>query len=139
MDLLGRREHSTRELRVKLCQRGFEPALVETTLDRLEAEGLLSDARFAEAFLHSRAKRGQGPVRIHAELAQRGVGPDVIDNLTSEGYDWCLLAAKARVKKFGSGAPRNYTDRSRQARFLTYRGFSADQVKAALELDPDSD
>jgi SOS response regulatory protein OraA/RecX len=35
--------------------------------------------------------------------------------------------------------PRDYAERAKQARFLQYRGFAAEQIRAALELDGDSD
>jgi len=44
-----------------------------------------------------------------------------------------------RRKRFGAEPPRDFHERAKQARFLQYRGFTSDQVRAALELDPDSD
>jgi regulatory protein len=44
-----------------------------------------------------------------------------------------------RAKRFGPGIPRDYAERARQARFLQYRGFDSAEIRAALELDGDSD
>ena len=44
-----------------------------------------------------------------------------------------------RRKRFGAEVPRDYRERARQARFLEYRGFASSQIRAALELDGDSD
>jgi len=52
ISLLGRREHSRAELLRKLTQRGGQKGVLEAVLDELEAEGLLSEARFVEAFVH---------------------------------------------------------------------------------------
>ena len=60
MDLLARREHGRVELARKLRRRGASAELIEAALDRLCEEGLLSDARFLEAFVHSRARAGGG-------------------------------------------------------------------------------
>ena len=38
------------------------------------------NARFAEAFVHSRIQRGSGPQKIRAELRERGISDDLIDN-----------------------------------------------------------
>lgn len=138
MDLLARREHARLELERKLTARSFEPGLVQTVLDELEGEGLLSTERFAEAFVASRVARGHGPLRIRRELAERGVeAPD--SWVDGEAHDWNRLAAEARQKRFGRALPADFRDKAKQARFLEYRGFSSAQVRRALEFDDISD
>lgn len=133
MDLLARREHSRAELADKLAQRGFDAALVGDTLDTLAGERLLSDERFTEQFIESRIRRGQGPVRIVAELTRRGIaGADAREQLDALGVDWVALARETRDARFGAAPPGNYREWARQARFLQYRGFSSEQVRNAL-------
>ncbi|MGE0371631.1 MAG: regulatory protein RecX [Gammaproteobacteria bacterium] len=139
MDLLARREHSVGELRVKLRAKGFddEPA-VEQELARLCTEGLLSDARFAEAFVHAHRLRGQGPLRVAAGLRERSVPAELIEACVDQGDEaWCGLAQAARSKRFGGGIPQEFDERARQARFLRYRGFTEVQVRSALRGDDD--
>lgn len=132
MDLLARREHSLVELRKKLLARGFDASVVNRSLRKLEVDGLVSDARFAESFARSRVARGQGPVRIRLALRERGVAEDDIeDQLTACDADWKALARTVRRKRFGE-APDDFRARLRQARFLQYRGFTSDQIDAAL-------
>jgi len=52
---------------------------VQATVNALVAEGLLSNARYAESFIHSRFQRGQGPQKIRAELRERGVDDALIE------------------------------------------------------------
>jgi regulatory protein len=133
LDLLARRDHSLAELREKLAAREFSPADIEETLARLTGDGLASDARFVEAFVAARVRKGQGPVRIRAELERRGVAADIIArHLEAEACDWGALAGEVRVRRFGAAHPRDFRERARQARFLEYRGFTADQIRAAL-------
>lgn len=135
ISLLGRREHSRAELTKKLAMRGAEPGTVETVLDELEADGLLSESRFVEAFVHSRTQRGQGPVKIRAELARRGVDDDLIEHfLTCTSDYWLALARSARARRFGKGPPGDERAWMRQARFLTSRGFPADLVYSTLTV-----
>ena len=102
-------------------------------LDRLERENLQSDTRFAEAFVNSRAGRGDGPVKILHQLSQRGVDSARIDQaLESAEVDWICLATRAREKRFGTTPPDDYQNRARQTRFLTQRGFTSAQVRQAL-------
>lgn len=134
MDLLARREHTRSELTAKLSARGADRLDIGPVLDTLEADGLLSDARFAEAFVRQRIQRGHGPVRIRHELGQRGVDERAAEAAMAEADpDWDERAVRARHGRFGRQKPADFKDRARQARFLTYRGFTADQVRRALE------
>lgn len=133
MNLLARREHARRELAAKLSARGFPGDLIDPVLDELTREELLSDERFAEAFVSARAGRGQGPVRIRIELEQKGVDAGIVERaLADAGIDWGDLAERVRRKRFGPGRPGNFKERARQARFLQYRGFAAEHLGAAL-------
>ncbi len=131
MDLLAIREHSRGELRRKLQQREVAAEDIDVTLDALEGEGLLSDARFAASFVTYRAGRGQGPVRIRHELELRGVCSSLAEDALT-GHPWQETARAARIKKFGTESPEGFKERARQARFLQYRGFTSEQVRHAL-------
>ena len=140
MDLLARREHSRLELERKLGVRGFEPAVVAQVLDGLTRDRLLEEDRFVESFIRARARKGQGPMRIRGDLAQRGVDDGSVSaGLANAPCDWGALAAEVRTKRFGAAAPADFRERARQAKFLQYRGFDADQIRAALDLAADSD
>jgi len=138
--LLARREHSRFELERKLAARSFPLELVSLALDELENSGAIAPARFAESFIRSRAAKGQGPVRIRRELKERGIEETLCaDSLRAAEFDWAHIAAKVRTKRFGSLAPKDFTERARQARFLQYRGFDTGQIDAALDLGDESD
>ena len=140
LGFLARREHSRRELTRKLATRGFPDDVVSRALDELERTGALAEARFTESFVRSRISKGQGPQRIRAELAQRGITDDEADDvLRAADVDWLTTIRAVRAKRFGAALPRDYGERARQARFLQYRGFDSAQIRAALEFDADSD
>jgi regulatory protein len=136
--LLARREHSSRELSGKLHSRGFDPAVVESVLARLEAERLQSDERFAEAYLRQRSGKGYGPERIRAELRERGIEDSLISasfrRAEEEGeIDWFELASSAYSKKYGNRPIEDMKDRAKRQRFMQYRGFSHEQIAEAIE------
>ena len=136
MNLLARREHSTQELRDKLLARGFEDDVITPALQTLSREGLLSDERFTESFIHSRVDRGSGPLKIRAELRQRGVADELITAwLDERDQVWLERAEAVRCKKFGSTLPVEYKEKARQARFLQYRGFTPEQTRRLLRDD----
>ena len=135
LDLLARREHSREELRTKLRRRGADPSAIDPLLERLDAEGLQSDARCAEALARSSVRRGKGPLRIRAELRAHGVDDAVADSaLAALDEPWAELAQSARRKRFGEALPDTREDRARQARFLEQRGFTTEHIRAALAL-----
>jgi regulatory protein len=134
MDYLARREHSEQELTRKLTGRGFDTALIETAVAELVADGLLSDVRFAEAFVNSRFQRGSGPQKIRVELRERGVAAELI-SLSIEVFDeqWRERVREVREKKFGTDMPGDFRERSRQMRFLQQRGFTSEQISGAFK------
>lgn len=138
--LLSRREHSTEELRRKLAAKGHPESSIETALEKLGKKKLLSDERFAANYVHHHARRGQGPVRIRAELRQQGIDDSQIQQeVGAAECDWNALAAEVRRRKFGAELPQTASERAKQARFLQYRGFNSDQIRAALKFDPHTD
>lgn len=131
--LLARREHGTQELKRKLAAKGHDPDAIERVVEKLGAKRLVSDDRFVAGFVHHHAKRGQGPMRIRAELRQQGIPDDSIDRaLQHADLEWDQLAAQARRRKFAASLPKSLAERAKQSRFLQYRGFTADQIRAAL-------
>lgn len=137
LELLVRREHSRKELKGKLLQRGFSEQIIEHSLGRLGQEGSLSDARFAEAFVHYRYGKGQGPERIRSELFERGIEGQLANRpLGSSEYDWFDASRRAYIKKYGAPGVADVLDMSerlKRQRFLRYRGFTHEQIRYAQE------
>jgi regulatory protein len=105
------------------------------TVDALVAQGLLSNARYAESFIHSRFQRGQGPQKIWAELRERGVDDALIEaGLDVYASHWQELLEQVRLKRFGPARPDDFRERSRQMRFLMQRGFTAEQIDALFRV-----
>ncbi len=133
MALLAKRDYATAELRHKLLGQGHSPDSVEAALRALTEEGLLSDGRFAESFVRTRGARGYGPVRIRHELQQRAIDDAVaVECLNRYRSEWSSRVAAVRRKRFGAPLPGDAKERARQSRFLQYRGFTPDQIRALL-------
>ena len=133
VDLLARREHSVRELERKLVRKGIPKEIADQVISGLSGKGMVSDDRFAQSFVRQRATRGHGPVRIKAELAERGLDAQTIERqLAAADIDWEAMARTVRQRKYGSSLPGTFPERAKQGRFLQYRGFTADQIRCAL-------
>lgn len=131
--LLARREHSAAEIRRKLSRRSRDAAEIDTVISELVRDGLLSDARFTEAYVRSSIGRGHGPVKIRASLRQRGVFEALIDEvLTHTDEFWLARAQAATSTRFGEEAPNSRQEWGRRARFLSARGFPSDIIYRSL-------
>ncbi|MHC8399518.1 recombination regulator RecX [Pseudomonas sp. MDT1-17] len=129
MDLLARREHGRVELTRKLRQRGALPEMINTALDRLTEEGLLSESRYLESFVSYRARSGYGPLRIREELSQRGLQrTDIELALRESGISWQEQLEDTWRRKFSGHLPIDARERAKQGRFLSYRGYSMEMI-----------
>jgi regulatory protein len=138
--LLSRREYTRKEIRLKLGQRGYPAELIDKVLEQLISNGYQSDARFAEHYTRFRASKGYGPKRIRLELQEKGVDAGLIDDgLLQSGVDWLARVAEVHSKKFKGQAADSWEEKSRQTRFLDYRGFTQEQIESCLHHDPEYD
>ncbi|MDG2046595.1 MAG: regulatory protein RecX [Halioglobus sp.] len=133
MNLLARREHSVRELRNKLKRRFPDDAVIDEQIARLTCENLQSNLRFAESYARQRIGRGYGPVRVREELRERGASNlDVAAAMVELQVDWLAVASEVVRKKFGVLPPSDIKEKARRARFMQYRGFTADHYQELL-------
>jgi len=133
---LARRDHSRAELARKLSPYGSAEE-IEAVLLRMSELDLLSDTRFAEAWIRSKAARF-GSQRLRHELARRGVAKDLIDEaIESECVESELDRARAVWQSRFGLAPDDRREWARQARFLQTRGFSTDVICKLLKEAPD--
>jgi regulatory protein len=140
VELLARRDYSSGELTAKLRERGFAASAVHAVVSDLIEQRFIDDARSAAHRVSYQIGRGHGPLRIRRELAELEFDELLIETALAE-HSWAQLARDVRVRKFGPERPYDWRERARQARFLQYRGFSADHIRSALgasDLDLDS-
>lgn len=112
-----------------MLTRDLESEDVELAIKQLKSEGLQSDSRYTEAFIHDRVNRGYGPRHILQELKQKGIADELSEEYIDErDPDWIDRLKDVRLRKFGEDVPEDYKEQARQSRFLQYRGFSSDQI-----------
>jgi regulatory protein len=132
--LLARREHSRLELTRKLRQRGWPESMTEATVDALARDNLQSDERFAESYVRQRVAKAYGPVRIRAELSERGIDDaQATRALAAESPDWLELASRWYERRYGAAPPADLKEKSRRQQALARRGFSFDQIRELLD------
>src|SRR3984885_15786214 len=80
LNALARRDYSSEDLRLKLLEKGYDVSVVLPLLDALRGEKLLDDRRYLENFVAYHAARGQGPLRVRADLCKLGMSPAESDS-----------------------------------------------------------
>lgn len=136
MDLLARREHSRQELERKLARRGDNAEPIAAVIEALRSEGLQSDRRFADSFIHSRAQRLYGPFRIRQELRQRGLDPALVETALREAeVDWNAQLSQLWRRRTGGKPCADRRERMRHLRFCQQRGFDVSRL-GSDEADP---
>jgi regulatory protein len=127
MRFLARREHSRAELRRKLAPNVPEGEDLEALLEDLARRGWLSDARFAEISIRSKARR-YGPLKLANTLRSKGVDEEAI----AAGFRAAGADGRSSLEGvWGShfrAAPANDREWARQVRFLQGRGFPLDDI-----------
>ena len=133
LDIVSRREHSRYELMQKLNKRFPETIpIIEDVLDKLVANKILDDERFAEMYLNSRARKGFGPKKIEMELHSKKVDSFFISNAIEAYEDWLENAKNELQKKFKGVVPNDYKSTMKQKQFLFNRGFTTQIIERIL-------
>ena len=95
---------------------------------------MLSDERFTEVYVEQRTRKGYGPLRIRAELAERGIGSETSARWLDQGpYDWHEILMEAAARKYGDSPAEDMRALSRRGRFLEQRGFPISLVRRYLD------
>jgi len=133
--LLGRRQHSTSELRRKLWNKDYEQKLIDEVIEDLQKKGYLDDKDFIRAFVAEKSKTKNWSIkRIKGELFKRGVASKLIDEIMSErskeeDYESAIKLAK---KKYEVLLKRNLELKELRNKLSTYlfsKGFDYDLIK----------
>ena len=128
LEYLNRAEHSAFLLKNKLLTKGFLSEHIDKALKYLTEQNLLSDKRYADAFLRNRSIRHyEGKTRLLQELAARGISKNISEAAVNEFFednDEILILKKAvtKLKKTGTN------DEKLKQRLLK-NGFSWKQIE----------
>lgn len=132
--LLARREHGYRELARKLARKGWPESEALAVIDGLAEQGLQSDERYAESFVRNRAGKAYGPVRIRAELSERGIERGLVERaLRDAEIDWLARAADWYERRYGAERPRDIKEKARRQQALARRGFERSIVRELVD------
>ncbi len=137
LQFLAQREHARDELARKLARHSEDDAAIETLLDELEHQDLLSAERFAESLARRRGQR-YGVARIRNELRGHDLDEETVAAQLRALSETEFARARAIwLRRFGA-VPADLAERGRQTRFLAARGFSGEVIRKVLSGDDET-
>jgi regulatory protein len=141
LNMLAFRARSSAELARLLVRKGEPKELVERAIARLQEQGLLDDAAFAQAFTRAKVLGAQqSKRRVQQDLARKGVARAVTDVAIAtvfeeEGVEQREVVARAARKKLRSLAKLDPVARRRRLyAFLARRGYDGEDIRWAMEV-----
>ncbi len=131
LKLIAMRDYSVQSMRSKLASSGFEPEVVEHTIEYALRTKFLDDKRYAQSFISGKKEMGWGRGRIEEALAEKGV-----DCSELAGYPDVLFAEEDEVARALKCVRSHRTSaknaRDAHYRYLISKGYSAGVASRAL-------
>ncbi len=121
MRWLAKREYCCADMRLRLQGKGFDADVVEAAMQWLLAQNVLSEQRYADAFMRQQLRRGYTPEMIRRRLQQSGV-----DAPTTEDAAFDAVQACRRLLQRRDPQGRRFGDRKVRLRLIRYlqgRGY----------------
>ena len=138
--MLAFRARSSAELARALVRKGEATELVDHAVARLQEQGLLDDAAFAQSFTRAKVLGAQqSKRRVQQQLAQKGVAREVTDAaiasvFADEGVDQPEVVERAARRKLRSLSTLDPAVRRRRLyAFLARRGYDGEDIRRAME------
>ncbi len=127
---LAVRPRSTMEVRTYLHRMGFTSDIIEQVIQRLQELNYLNDEAFARFWVEDRERfRPRGPMALRHELRQKGIPPEIIDNVLAH-VDVEAGARRALEPKLRQWARLDErTFRKKAQDFLARRGFPYEVIR----------
>lgn len=136
--LLGYRQRSISELKMRLEKKGFSSALIKKTIAYLREIDLLNDETFTRMWIRERMRtRPEGITLLRHQLKDKGISEVIIEKAIAEctrDYDERKVAkdlVASRRKRYKNVEPLKV--KKRLYDYLRRRGFSYDTIIDAID------
>jgi regulatory protein len=130
---LSFRGRSRQEMVRYFRRKQYDDELIEFLIQRLEAQDLVNDERFAREWVEARQLASpRSLIHLQAELREKGIASDTIEAAvtspaaTDEGAAIMALITGKRLRQ-------RYPEDQKLIRYLAGKGFRFDAIKAVLE------
>lgn len=137
---LGRRLHSSYELKIKLRQKGYRQDFIEQVIDELAKSNYLNDYEFASQYADENIRNKMwGKKKLEAELFKKGVDRNIISRVVSEKYssgdeyEQALELAGKKIKTLLSRGTENEKLKVKLISFLMTKGYEYEICRRAAD------
>lgn len=135
---LGRRDHSSFEIKQKLKKKGFNEDIIESVLAELSDKDFLNDLNFSIKFISEKSEVNRwGRKKIEAELYKKGIQLKTTQQILNSFYDnlsqdqICLDLVIKRKRHF-LREEDPYKRKMKIFNYLAGRGFTSSDIKKAM-------
>lgn len=135
VSIIGRRQHSSSEVKRKLKEQGFELPVIEWACEKLVQQNYINDEEFAKMWTDSRIifqRKGRNLVR--QELQQKGINKELVKNAMEaiKPEDELAGAMKLAQTKWKQTKGETFERKRKTAAFLMRRGYTGSMVTQIL-------
>lgn len=137
--LLGRRQHSSSELKRKLWRKDYEQKLIDAVIEELMNNGYLNDEDFIREFVAEKSEiKKWSSNRIKSELIKQGIKSNLIEAGLKElpdnsEYEKALSLGKKKYEILTKRTADKKELKEKLFTFLYSKGFEYDVVKEVSE------
>jgi len=138
LNLLARRLHSCKELKLKLMRNKYEATLVDDVLRYLLEKKFLDDSQFGRQYVDEKVRiKAWGRNKLKSELFKKGLAPNLIEEILSnnEKEIYSENAEMLARKKLKILMKREFDTRklsSKLSSFLYSRGYDYDTISQVV-------
>ncbi len=127
--LLARKSYFSKEVRLKLTQKGFSMVAIDKVIDKCLERGYLNDAEQRERMVRSEMRKGKGPLLIAAKLKHKE-GALPFTGIKKEDQQSSIKALIPKLSKKYDLSTREGKGKLFQA--LQRRGFETESILSCL-------
>jgi regulatory protein len=132
---LSLKPRTTYEIAQRLGEKGWGEETIQDVLTRLQSEGYVNDAAYAQEWASQRVKlRGKGKLWVKHELRQKGISKAYIEEALGEvsEEDEFESALQLGMKKWRSTTGELLDRKRKTGAFLQRRGYSGSVVSRVM-------
>ena len=137
--LLGRRQHSSSELRRKLWNKDYESKLIDEVIEDLQRNGYLDDGEFIREFVAEKSEiKNWSSKKVKGELIKRGIPSKSIDEILNNqpkqsDYESAVILAKKKYKLLLKRNLESKEIKNKLSSYLFSKGFEYDLIKEVCD------
>jgi regulatory protein len=138
---LGRRLHSSYELKLKLKRKGYKQELIEQVIEELINGNYVNDYEFASLFADENiGNKLWGRKKLEAELFKKGIDRNIISQIINEKFstgselDQALELGRKKIKSLLSRGIDNEKLKIRLVSFLLTKGYDYEISRRTAEI-----